>query len=337
MTAQMIVLVVFAVAIYVLAGYIGLKNPSSGRWIYIDPFYYPIAAIGVVLLFLLNTGQRRQLELIQVQNRTQLEWDALATKKPNVDVSLNSQLLGSASSIISYDQQFADTCVSSPTYTPPCEVAKKLSPAYVNFLKELRDSSSSDVQRVSAYCAAGDSMLKEINSKEEMSPLVSSELMAQYKGMLEKHYSAYNVEAISKEAEDFKGRALSKIAGVESYFAKDANQESVQFVFEEYRKEVDAGVSIILALGPCVTAPHKELDAFLNWSAATVKAEEQVEKVKEEAKSVKGDDSKFSWPRWFNLNLWPYLLVLASSLKFSKAIAQWRKARLDKAAARSKS
>ena len=100
------------------------------------------------------------------------------------------------------------------------------------------------------------------------------------------------------------------------------------------RATVDAGFSIILALGPCVTAPHKELDAFLNWSAATVKAEQQVEKVKEAAKSVKEDDSKFSWPRWFNLNLWPYLLVLASSLKFSKAIAQWRKARLDRAAAR---
>ena len=157
MTAQMIVLVVFAVAAYVIAGYVGLRNPSSEKWIYIDPFYYPIAAIGVVLLFLLNSGQRRQLELIQVQNRTQLERDALATKKPNVDVNLNSQLLGSASSIISVDQQLADACLSYPTFTPTCEVAKKLSPAYVNFLKEREDSSASDVQRVSAYCAAGDS------------------------------------------------------------------------------------------------------------------------------------------------------------------------------------
>lgn len=332
MTAQGVVLLIIALAAYLLAGFIGFRNPSSYRWVYIDPFYYPIAAFGVVLLFLLNTGQRRQLELIQNQNRTQTARDTLTTKKPSVNVSLNSQLLDSASSIISSQQQLADTFLSYATFTPSCEVAKKLSPAYSRFLRARSVAAVDDVERVSAYCTAGDTMLKEITSEDEMSSLVSSELMSQYRRMLEKQYSAYDIEAIKTEANNFRGRTLAKVAALEPYLAMEENQDNVKFAFQENREEIDAGASIILALGPCVSAPHKELNAFLDWSAATVRANEQVQQIKDAAKAVKDEDSRFSWPRWFNLTLWPYLLILASSLKFSKAIAQVRKTSLDKAA-----
>jgi hypothetical protein len=67
------------------------------------------------------------------------------------------------------------------------------------------------------------------------------------------------------------------------------------------------------------------VNEFLTWSDSKVKADNALEKLKEQAKQLKANDSQFSLPRRVNLNLWPYLLVMASSLKFSKAMAKLKK------------
>ena len=63
MDAISVYLGIWAVACLAVAGYAGYQRPKSGFWKWADPIYYPLAILGVALLFISSDNTRRLAEL----------------------------------------------------------------------------------------------------------------------------------------------------------------------------------------------------------------------------------------------------------------------------------
>lgn len=302
-----------------VAAVLGLRFHKSRVWIWVDVLYYPLAAIGVALLFVSNMTAR---ELLAVDDRLATNAGALSeilANKPEVKTVPTSELIKTSFSLITGISDLAAACGKVPRMDPMCSAAEKMKGATDLFTSVARSPHSSMEQHLADTCRAGDALLEKLRSGENMSSLVGEELSSQIKKAYVEQRNQLNYEATVRDSKEFESRALERIAAVRRAVPDDS--EMVNFVFATNRAEVRLGTSILYGLFPCVVVPRESLDKLLGWSASRDKQQSAIADLQEQRARLQGSGRRAPLALWLQLNLWPFVLIAALALKFSKGVA----------------
>jgi hypothetical protein len=322
----MILFTILLTAAFLLALFFGLRFFKSGFWNYVDLIYYPLAAVGVALLFANTTAQRQLLELSQLEETHRKAIAALVEQRPQVQVNLSQELVDASFGVVATVPKFAEACQYPGNIDPRCSVAKKLAPSIADFLKAARSSPEQTLeQRLSIACPAADKMIAELREHDRMSSLIGDELVSQYKEAVGKGLSALSIDPLKDEIDAFKKHADSSLNLVRT--ALNDKSEAAKYVMETHLHEIEFGKILMQGLFPCIISARKDVEVLANWTRSRRTEEDQLAKLDVDRKKI--SSAGWAFPRLARLHLfiWPYFLILALSLKFAKGVAAVKKHR----------
>jgi hypothetical protein len=167
-------------------------------------------------------------------------------------------------------------------------------------------------------------MLDDISRNGRLSKRVSDDLISEYKLLISKDYRVFDSELIDSTINGFEAKQLAYVENIyRQAFLEET--DSTKFVRGSMKAEVDFSTSILRGLFPCIIAPSNELALLSNWNATKLSQEEEVRRIDAERQSLKEAPLTPSGVQKWHLNLWPFALIFALSLKFAKGVATWRK------------
>ncbi len=97
----------FLVIFLLIGAAVGYRFSKSEIWQYIDAFYYPLAAIGVALLFANAQSQRQLPEISRVTDEKATALQSLEYSRPRIDFLVDKDWLNNSLESIKGDQQLA--------------------------------------------------------------------------------------------------------------------------------------------------------------------------------------------------------------------------------------
>lgn len=323
----MIEIAVPSIILLLIALFFGWKKYKVFFWNYVDVIYYPLAGIGICLLFLSNDIQRELFDVTQRTEQQKANWEALKSAKPNIQVRNLPDLFEANLQHLMLVKQWYDACGENPIIANPhCAASVPLKPLIQEYLRVAHSKYASYEERLAASCIQADKMLDEIRSKNAMSSLVSEKLLAQYSEASSLGIDPLNFNAVVAQAKNFRDRTAAYATQINK-IAFPREDASSQSVLDARLAEIDFGEIIITGLAACISAPQNELKKFTKWNTDTDAQAAEVNKLEQQKADLAKDSNRHRLVQWIQLNLWPYILLLALGLKFAKSVANLRSAR----------
>ncbi|PPK35159.1 hypothetical protein CD175_30145 [Pseudomonas laurylsulfatiphila] len=312
----MLVLLIFTAIVFLAACVWGFSRYKSGVWVWVDCLYYPLAAIGVILLFHNNSGQRQEIEAIQDKQLLQQQLVRDIANQPRVHIDIDSTLYSSYITLIGTIPGLAAVCTEASS-SAACNAALKLSPMIKKFL----DSANADAElpvekRLLNTCNAAESMLLELEASGELLPSTSRELIGNYKAIAQKNMGLGAAYEVDRANEVIKIESQSELRALDK--GGYLNAEAGDFFREVMSVQINNATIILKGLTPCLETRNSELQKLNEWTDKKLTTEQRIQEfnqIIEKAKTVV-DLGLYS----FQLKLWPFFLVLALALKFGKAV-----------------
>jgi hypothetical protein len=320
----MVWLIVFLVTFFLLALYLGRRFYESKFWHYVDLIYYPLAAVGVALLFANTTVQRQLLELTQLEETHKELLADLVEKRPQVRVDLNQEAVDASFGLVATIPEFAKACRYPGNIDPRCTVAEKLAPLVENFVKIASTSPGKTLElRLAVACPAADKMILALREDERMSAIIGDELVVRYKEAVGKKLQTLSLNFLKEEIDTFQRSADSELKLVRN--ALNDESPSAKYVMDMYKHEIEFGAILMQGLFPCITSSRQEIDTLANWTKSHQTEKDQLASFDAERKKMSTAGPQFPQLARLHLFIWPYVLVLALSLKFAKGVAAVKK------------
>lgn len=168
-------LLIISLFAFGLALFLGRRYKQSRIWQWIDIIYYPLAAIGVGLLFANTTAQRVLLELSQREDAQRRSLAALVEQQPHIELGISKALVDASFGLVATIPEYAEVCQFSVSLDPRCSVAKKMEPAISDFLKVTRSSLGETLEaNLANTCPAADKMILDLSGSSRMSELAGT-------------------------------------------------------------------------------------------------------------------------------------------------------------------
>jgi hypothetical protein len=298
-------------------------------WNCVDVLYYPLAAIGVALLFLSNDVQRELFDVTQRVEQQSTLLGEFRTKKPEIKVLNVENLLTSNIEHLALISKWVEICKTAPSSAiAKCLAVKDIGPPVEAFLKVARGNFSSYEDRLLITCTAGDKLLEDIRASQAISSLVMDKLLTQYEKAESLSLSPLDYETINTLVNGFREQAKSYAEEIHRMAFKP-DDENAQLLLDIRNAEIDYGEMIFRGLSQCLSAPKPELELLKKWKIAASTQEQEVAYLESQRQQLRKSTTTHSTSLWLQLNLWPLVLLAALSLKFAKGSATLRKARED--------
>ncbi len=310
-------LIIFSVITFFFIGLIGFLCHKSKVWTWVDCLYYPLAAIGIILLFHNNSGQRQVVEAQQNQELLQKEQQLALENQPHVKVKMDIGLYEGYINLINSIPKLADICKESVS-TPTCEAATKLSPMVTTFVSVANAGAGLPIEkRLLKVCNSAESMLLEIEKSKVLLSTTTQELIKNYKLLSQRNLGLGAYYEVSIANSVIKSKSLDQIQMLDE--AVYRGSEAGDYVKQMQLALVDNATLILTALTPCLSTPNSELKQLNDWTETQITTQQSIDKY---TKIIETSKNYFDPKTYaFQLNLWPFLLILALALKFGKGVS----------------
>ena len=319
-------LVIFLI-VFIIAYAIGRLFPSAFFWNYVDIIYYPLAAIGVSLLFLSNETQRQLFEINQAESEQRNIFLNLQESKPTVEVKNGSSLLSQGLKSIQIIDQWRSICerwaVSTKTESRAVE---DFALPVQNFLKAANQYFDSYEDRLSATCEAGDKLVKAIYETGNMSSTTADNFSIAYRQAIEKKLYYLNYEGLEAFINQFVRDSTHGAKRINDIAFKTKTDITRRLLEIELEK-IQFGEMVLRGLAQCIFAPRKDLYALQNWKSEVENQSQELSAIQTHKLRLSNSNLANEKIVWIQLNLWPLILILALSLKFAKGSAALKKAK----------
>jgi hypothetical protein len=325
----MTVLVLIFSAAFLVAFLTGWLLYRAFVWHYVDLVYYPLAAVDVALLFISNDIQRELFEVTRAHNQQIKAFELLQSNKPNIEVLDTENLLSVGVESIALVKQWVDVCNGGPSGAEArCLAVDEFSPHVDTFLAVARGKFASYEDRLLATCNAGDELLQNIADSGGISALMADKLIDRYTKAVSLRLHPLEYDKIAEQIKKFRQEATQYIQKIHR-LAFQTEDESSRRLLSIQLAQIEYGEMIFRGLEQCVTAPRKELDTLSNWKSNSSSQAEKIARLAKSREALRKNNMNHPDILWMQLNLWPFVLGLALSLKFAKGSAALRKARRD--------
>jgi hypothetical protein len=316
--------VLVALVAFALTGWIAWLSSGARAWSFVDIAYYPLAAIGVTLLFVNNASQRRLLELSEEAASRRAALKLVQDAEPKVGALPDDGITDTSWRLLDSVAGLGEVCGRIPSTEAHCIVTRRLTESVRRFLQVAQAGSHPrKSNEMLATCSAAAAMLTELRANNGLSVFVMDELIAAYKQALSKGYLPLSYPAVTKDAASLQQRLSHRVAEMRPLVPGD--DETTRLVFEIFAQESEYAKTLLTGLYPCIVAPTKDLALLEDWRKSKQTQSEQLAEIENERIRLKDGPPRNRFVAWLNLNLWPFVLVVALSLKFGKGVAAVKK------------
>lgn len=312
-------LVAIATSAFLLIGSLGYLRPKCWLWRWADVIYYPLAAIGVVLLFFSNDINRTLLRIEANQKEAEQAWAANPNPRPDVKFSPSSAaLLNARFSWFATIRDLGEICQSSSTegcsaYRP---MANAIKSTFGDFQIPQEDDKVALARAEGRFCKAGFAYV-DLMASEGLFAL----------GGYDKLKTALAGLAKGKDEAGLQLELQQAMAAERKIFDSISDPEQRMFARPYLKVHGEHVEDLLRQLNWCATrgpADSENLLTLDRWQAEENKrvlTRQRFARDLEIARGSKTPSAIQQLSRIVQQQLWPYLLVLALSIKFGKAIA----------------
>ncbi|MEI8573591.1 hypothetical protein U737_19160 [Methylomonas sp. LW13] len=307
-------------AAFTAAASIGFVYYQSPRWNYVDLVYYPLAAIGVILLFSSNEVQRKLFALNSVAENSRTALETMQRERPNIEIGETEAAFDSSLQSIKVIRDSASVCAQPPSSaTGQCLAAVRFAEPTAAFLSTAQAAYPNFEDRLLASCAAADKLIESLTKGDRMSSLVAGPMASLYLSAVSSRTS------LVSDALSFKENMQVEIDKLHQQAFKPTHPGSA-LLHEIQYEEASLAQLILFGISKCTTAPRQQLEHLGKWKVSTRTKQQELVEIENQRLALREQTVSASTFSWIQLNLWPYVLIAALSLKFGKGVAAVRKA-----------
>ena len=312
------VLAGMAILSFLLAGVLGWLFQGAKFWGFVDLIYYPLGCVGVVLFFFLAASEREEILLLESLAETEAEIQS--AQGPLSETRTSKQILRSTRGHLHTVREMAKVYRLYPTGPEKFAPAAAIGPYLKSFLIEteklvLDDSPSS----LSLQSEAAQNFLRQIHDEGALSQTTASEIINHYGDGLKKGWSdmVFDIDAANAHVLKFDERVANKVKAMQANWTFEEKEGIIPLL----ESEKETAELLLRGLKPYLCVATDERAAFLDWQSQLKPAEENQEDLQERVINGQVAPKVNSDLKKTKLLIWPYVLVIALSLKFAKGVA----------------
>lgn len=312
-------LLVITAAMFISLGLLGCRKPKLWVWRWADFIYYPLAAVGIVLLFFSNDINRTLLQIEANQANAEATWRDRPNPRPDLDFAPGSPgLLDARYGWFEAVRQLGEICAMSSTEgcSARHEHAKALRVTFGDFSVPKDGDAVALVRAEEQFCRAG------FNYAER---LARDSLFAF--GAYDRLKTALGQLAEGKDETQLEIWLAKQMSEEQRRFASFTNEKERSIAAPYIKVEAEHSLALLGQLGWCVLRDNsnaQNLKTFDAWQAKETDRAQMRARYARDLESARKNNvltplqlaSRSLQQQW-----WPYILVLALSIKFGKATA----------------
>ena len=313
------VLMGIAIASFILAAILGWVFQGARFWSFVDLIYYPLGCVGVVLIFFLTTSEREEILLLESLAETEAEVQSVQGQRSLSEIRTNRQILKSTRGFLYTVREMAEVHQLYPTGPEKFAPAATVDPYLKSFLAKTENLATDDSPTsLSKQSEAAQVFLRQIYDEGALSRTVAAEMMGHFADGLNEGWTdmVSNSDAANAHVLKFDERVDRKIEALLS----DWTFEEKEAILPLLQNEKETADLLLHGLKPYLCVPIAKTNTFLDWQSqldSEDSKEELQKRVLDPQIAAEGNVNL----KKTQLLIWPYVLVLALSLKFAKGVA----------------
>lgn len=310
-------LVGIAAAFYLLFGLLGWLRPKFWLWRWADVIYYPLAGVGIVLLFFTNDINRSLLRIEADQAAAEQAWRERPNPHPDVAFESGSvSLLEARYGWFDVVRQWGKVCAMSTT--EGCSARSKHAEALRATMGDFSIPQEGDAVALARaeekFCRGGFAYVQRL-ANESLLSLGAYERLKVALGQISKGQNEAKLSEWLKQTMVAQQRVFASVA--------DEKERAIAAPYIEV--EAEHSLALLGRLAWCATRDNstsqnlKTLDAWQVEETNRAKARARYTRDLESARKNKPLTPIQQASRALQQQWWPYVLLVALSLKFGKA------------------
>ncbi len=312
-------LIGIAVIFFLGFGLVGCLMPKHWLWRWADMIYYPLGAVGVLLLFFSNDINRTMLRIEAEQAAAERAWRTKPNPRPELHFSPGSaELLAARYAWFKSLRDLGDACAASVdgdcrAYHEHGEAARA---AFGDFAVPSTDDPVAITRAEERFCRAGLFYITKLDDETTFSLGAFDRLKASLAALS----SGATIDRVKTGLE--RDIVMQQTQLLDMIEAKD------QALAEPYmRLHLRHAVELLEHLSWCATREKgnaeslKMLEAWEAEEGSRARLRQQFARDLKEARETNTPSALQQLSKMIQQQWWPYILVLALSIKFGKASA----------------
>lgn len=320
-------IVVFSLLVLVLAFGFGWHFPKAVFWEWIDVVYYPLAICGVILLFL-ESATVRQLATLEDQRRElSMHMADIERARPEGDAQLSGRdLIRAGGEILTTISKLNRSCQRTPSAMPVCFVVEDLAPIIAPGEQILL--SYDGPEDLGDVCNAASSIITAMSQSGALSGFLMKPMADHYFAGLDKGFHPLEFDQVRSYVADLRPALEDKASNMIE--ALNMSEEDRSFMEPLYEANIHYGMIVLMAFDACLRAPESiRSGAYALWVSEMRDAQTEIEQKEAELRQIRINANDLNQAAIFRVSYWPFLIILALALKFSKGVAALRKKQMS--------
>jgi hypothetical protein len=332
-------LTLYAGVLLLIAAAIGYFFPHW-RWNRVDLFYYPLGAIGILLLFQNSQKERQLIEFEKQQETQQTEINVIVAQRPETSMQIQSEdLLHVSFSLVQKEIELGQTCKQAVSNDAICMVAEKLvdplSTIDSDFGAKTQEAASFD-QKVEILCDLFPQMMDRLEKASAISERITRKMRTTYDEGLNKNFSELDFDAVRNYLSNFENDVNAETDRILSVLSASGDTQGLDTLRKIDYEESRVAEMLLMSFENCLRAPSAIRNGTLtSWRDKYNKASQKMGGLDEEIKAAKEALPLATESNRFRVNYWPLFLLFALALKFGKGVAAVRADRIKEKAQKS--
>ena len=321
------ILVGIAIIAFLLAAVLGWMFPGAKFWSFVDLLYYPLGCVGVVLFFFLAASEREEILILESLAETEAEIQAV--QGPLLVAQTSRQILKSARGFLHTVREMAEVHRLYPPgpekFAPAESVEPYLKPFLVKTERLVLDDS---LDSISKQSEAALNFLQQIHDERALSRTIAIELVDHFTDGLKEGWSDIVAQSDSANTHvlNFDERVDTKLKAMQA----DWTFKEKEGIIPLLESEKETARLLLHGLKPYMCVPVDNANSFFNWQSRLKSTGESKEELLAKVLGPRSSPEGNVNLKKTQLLIWPYVLVIALSLKFAKGVAALKLASLSR-------
>ena len=201
-------------------------------------------------------------------------------------------------------------------------MAQDLAPHLQDQVDLIDRRSPSEELSVAGICSAVPKLIMALDAEGALTPSIAEALAQHYADGLRKQFGPTGFDAVRRHVFRFEGVAQSASDRGLSLMQQGPGRDFAQNL---YATQIEYSSLILQSFAFCMRVDTSALTALEEWLAAKALQQGNLEHETESIERIRAKmEEKPVWSHRFRLTAWPYLIIVALSLKFGKGVAAVR-------------
>lgn len=316
-------LALYSILLLFLALAIGLTKPRSRFWDWVDAIYYPMAVVGVLLLYLESASLRSIMSTEEKRAELAAEFHAISASRPDLEMSFSSiDLIQGAGGWLKLISKMEKACDGSTSLNPACGVVDRFAP--ITKPSERLLLGYEGPEDVGEICRAAGGTFSELSNDPSLSAFLMKPLAEHFFHGLERGFHDTEFERVSAYIDEVNLKLEDEIRKMIGYLSLNAEEEALMKPI--YEKEAYYGWIVMKAFEVCLRSPEEiRSGEYAAWLEEREAVQGEIDLRDEELRDLRLSERSIGPVAKLRLSFWPFVIVLALALKFAKGVAHLKR------------